>query len=77
MKFPLKSQLIIAFIASLSLGLAPFNEPHLFGKIKWVMGGAKGMKTMDWFDLFLHSAPWIYLISLILIILFKKVKNKN
>ncbi|WP_298351795.1 hypothetical protein [Runella sp.] len=38
-------------MASLTLGLAPFlPEPHLFGKIRWIMGGAVGMKPMDWFD---------------------------
>jgi hypothetical protein len=55
--------LIIAVILCLTLGLAPFTpEPHLFGKIKWVMGGAVGMQLMDWFDLLLHGAPWVYLL---------------
>lgn len=54
---------LIALVASLTLGLAPFfPEPHLFGKIKWVLGGADGMQVMDWFDLAMHSAPWIWLI---------------
>jgi hypothetical protein len=49
-------------LASLSLGMAPFQpEPHLFGKIRWVTGGANGMQFMDWFDLVLHSAPWVWL----------------
>lgn len=53
----------IALLASLTLGLAPFlPEPHLFGKIKWVLGGAEGMQVMDWFDLAMHGAPWIWLI---------------
>jgi len=39
-----------------------FPEPHLFGKIRWVLGGAKGMQTMDWLDLAWHSAPFFYLI---------------
>jgi hypothetical protein len=55
--------LIIAIIMCLTMGLAPFTpEPHLFGKIKWVMGGAVGMQPMDWFDLLLHGAPWLYLL---------------
>lgn len=54
---------LIALVASLTLGLAPFfPEPHLFGKINWVLGGAEGMQLMDWFDLAMHSAPWIWLI---------------
>ncbi len=50
-------------LLSLTLGLAPFvPEPHLWGKIKWVAGGANGMQLMDWFDLFLHGTPWLLLI---------------
>ncbi|MGB0881956.1 MAG: hypothetical protein ACPGSO_03305 [Vicingaceae bacterium] len=56
-------------IASLTLGLAPFfPEPHIWGKLKWILGGAKGMQFMDWFDVFLHGTPWLLLIlSLFLI----------
>lgn len=54
---------LIALVASLTLGLAPFlPEPHLFGKIKWVLGGADGMQPMDWFDLAMHGAPWVWLV---------------
>lgn len=49
--------------AALTLGLAPFfPEPHLLGKIRWVAGGAVGMGPMDWFDLVLHGAPWVWLV---------------
>ncbi len=75
MKTSLKNHIFFAFIASISLGLAPFNEPHIFGKIKWVRGGAIGMKGMDWFDLFLHGTPWIYLFIVLGIFLFRKVKT--
>lgn len=56
----------LGLIGSLTLGLAPFTpEPHLFGKLKWVLGGAEGMAMMDWADLLFHGAPWIYfLVSL-------------
>jgi hypothetical protein len=48
----------IILIACLTLGLAPFSpEPHIWGKLKWVMGGAIGMQPMDWFDLFLPNKP--------------------
>jgi hypothetical protein len=58
-----KNRVIIAFIASVTLGLAPFfPEPHLFGKWRWLLGGAEGMIAMDWFDLVLHTSPWVYLI---------------
>jgi hypothetical protein len=50
----------IWLMVSLTLGLAPFvPEPHLFGKIRWVLGGAVGMKAMDWFDLAQHGIPWL------------------
>ena len=49
--------------AGLTLGLAPFvPEPHLWGKIKWIMGGATGMQATDWFDFFFHLSPWLLLI---------------
>jgi hypothetical protein len=50
-------------LISLSLGLAPFfPEPHILGKLRWVLGGANGMQPMDWFDLLLHGTPWLVLI---------------
>lgn len=58
-----KGNLKLAIVLVLTLGLAPFTpEPHVWGKIKWVMGGANGMQMMDYFDLVLHGAPWVYLI---------------
>lgn len=63
-------------MASLTLGLAPFApEPHLWGKLKWVAGGAVGMKSSDWFDLLMHGLPWLLLIiSVILKFLVLKKK---
>tara|TARA_Y100001949_G_C15907488_1_gene295386 strand:- start:270 stop:509 length:240 start_codon:yes stop_codon:yes gene_type:complete len=56
-------KLVFAFMFAMTLGLAPFvPEPHIWGKIKWVMGGAVGMQPMDWFDLVLHGTPWVNLI---------------
>lgn len=47
-----------------TLGLAPFvPEPHLLGKLRWVAGGAVGMGAMDWFDLVMHGAPWVWLLG--------------
>ena len=60
-------------VVSLTLGLAPFfPEPHILGKLKWIFGGAEGMKFMDWFDVFLHGSPWIFL--MISFIFYKKIK---
>lgn len=52
-------------LLSLTLGLAPFlPEPHIWGKIKWIAGGAKGMALMDWLDFVFHGIPWALLIRL-------------
>ena len=59
----LTSNINIWAMASLTLGLAPFMpEPHIWGKIKWIAGGAEGMGLMDWFDVLLHGTPWVLLI---------------
>lgn len=56
-------------ILCLTLGLAPFTpEPHIWGKIKWIAGGANGMQLIDWWDTVMHGTPWILLI----IFLFRK-----
>ena len=58
----LKSKLVTPLIFVLILGFAPFTpEPHLFGKIRWVIAGGLGMAALDIFDLVLHSAPLIWL----------------
>ncbi|MCA1762691.1 MAG: hypothetical protein LC664_06840, partial [Flavobacteriales bacterium] len=59
-KNPYANPLIFAIILCLTLGLAPFQpEPHLVGKWRWLLGGAEGMAAMDWFDLVLHTFPFI------------------
>lgn len=56
-----------AILLCLTLGLAPyFPEPHIWGKLKWVAGGAVGMQTMDWLDLIMHGIPWIILIVVLI-----------
>jgi hypothetical protein len=62
---------------SLTLGLAPwFPEPHIWGKIKWLAGGAEGMQGADYFDILLHGAPWVYLIVTVIIMLKKQIQNQ-
>lgn len=81
MKNQLKNNWKLFLIASLTLGLAPFNPPHIFGKIKWIIGGnafstENGMNSGDWFDVLLHGSPWFLLLISILINLFALlVKN--
>jgi len=61
------STILRYLIYSLTLGLAPFYpEPHIVGKLRWLLGGAVGMQPMDWFDLVLHGAPWVLLIGAII-----------
>jgi hypothetical protein len=63
----------IIILLCLTLGLAPFTpEPHLFGKLKWIAGGAKGMQPIDWFDTVLHGFPFVLLLLFIGLKLFKK-----
>jgi hypothetical protein len=64
----------LILILCFTLGLAPyFPEPHIVGKIRWIAGGANGMKLMDWFDTVLHGFPFILLIRFLAI----KLLNKN
>lgn len=59
----MNKKLRFAIIASLTLGLAPFSpEPHIWGKLKWIAGGAKGMGLIDWGDTLMHGATWVLLI---------------
>lgn len=53
----------LLILACLTIGLAPYvPEPHIWGKLRWVAGGAKGMQAVDWFDLLMHGTPWILLL---------------
>lgn len=62
----------IVILLCLALGMAPYlPEPHLWGKLKWVAGGAVGMKPLDWFDLVFHFLPFLLLIRLIFVNLTK------
>lgn len=61
-------------VLSLTLGLAPFTpEPHVWGKLKWILGGGEGMQLMDYFDLLMHGTPWV---GLIVLSIKKVLKNR-
>lgn len=77
MKEQLKKNWSLFLIASLTLGLAPFNPPHIVGKIKWIMGGNAfsgefAMQSQDWFDVLLHGSPWVLLFISVALNVFKK-----
>ena len=58
----------LVLLLCLTLGLAPyFPEPHLWGKLKWVAGGAVGMAFVDWFDLVLHGTPFLLFLRLVIL----------
>ncbi|EDM43023.1 hypothetical protein SCB49_12399 [unidentified eubacterium SCB49] len=62
----------LIILLCLTLGLAPFfPEPHIWGKLKWIAGGAKGMVFKDWFDVLLHGTPFLLLIRIV----FLKIKG--
>lgn len=63
----------LIILLCLTLGMAPFfPEPHIWGKLKWVAGGATGMEAMDWFDLILHGFPFLLLIRKSILSVVKK-----
>jgi len=72
------STLIFSIIASLTLGLAPFfPEPHIVGKIRWIAGGAHGMKAIDYLDFLMHGLPWILLIYTLIRIIINQMNRSN
>jgi hypothetical protein len=77
MKESIKKSWFLFLMASLTLGMAPFKEPHILGKLKWIAGGnaftgENSMKIMDIFDTFLHGMPWILLITSTALHIFSK-----
>jgi len=67
----------LIFAAAFTIGLAPFvPEPHVWGKLKWVMGGGAGMQAMDWFDFIMHGTPWIFVIIWIGYYIFGEIQQK-
>jgi hypothetical protein len=45
----------------LTLGLAPFNPPHIWEKLLMLSKGTL-VKPIDWFDLLMHGTPWFLLL---------------
>ncbi len=61
MDFMLKVPWIVVIIACLTFGLAPFNPPHVYEKLVMLFKGDL-RRFIDWFDLVLHTSPWVLLI---------------
>ncbi len=72
-KFKPSDHIKLAIILSLTIGLAPFTPvPHSYQKLKWLLDGANGMQTLDYFDLIFHNLPWLYLIIAVVAFITKK-----
>jgi len=50
----------VLIIACLTLGLAPFNPPHIWEKLQMLVKGQL-VRPIDWFDFFMHGTPWFLL----------------
>ncbi|WP_066758963.1 hypothetical protein [Crocinitomix algicola] len=58
---------LVFLLGSITLGLMPYGDPHILGKLKWLIGGGAingehPMALIDWFDLVMHGTPWLLLI---------------
>jgi hypothetical protein len=51
----------VIIILCATLGLAPFSPPHVVEKLLMLANGNL-VRPVDWFDLLLHGAPWLFLI---------------
>lgn len=64
----------VVIVACLTIGLAPYvPEPHIWGKLRWILGGAEGMKNVDWWDTVQHGLPWLILLLFVFADLTKRV----
>lgn len=71
----MKNQLVFAVLASLTLGLAPFvPHPHIWKQLKNLWLG-RPMAGMDWLDLAMHGAPWLFLLYVLTKLLLRKTKQ--
>jgi len=52
-----RTTLAMYIFLCLTLGLAPYNPPHLWEKIVMLKNGTL-KRPVDWFDLFMHATPW-------------------
>lgn len=48
-------------LVCVTLGLAPFNPPHVLEKLGMLSRGEL-VRPIDWFDLVMHGAPWVVLV---------------
>lgn len=63
--------LLMVILLCLTIGLAPYNPPHVWEKLQMLTRGEL-VRPIDWFDLFMHGTPWILLILKIISIVGKR-----
>jgi len=51
----------IIIIACATVGLAPYNPPHVWKKSILLFSGTL-TQPVDWWDLFFHVLPWFLLV---------------
>lgn len=66
MNFLRKNTLIVLVLCG-TVGLLPYHDPHILGKLKWIAGGGafsgeQPMQVMDWLDVLFHGFPWVLLL---------------
>ena len=64
----------VIIILCITLWLAPFTPPHVVEKLVMLANGNL-VRPIDWFDLVLHGAPWLFLLLKIAAISMKQ-RNK-
>lgn len=73
----MKKHLPMAVMTSLTLGLAPFYpHAHIWKQLKNLWYG-RTMTGMDWLDLLMHGAPWVFLIIVLVSMFREKQKSKQ
>ena len=52
---------VLLIAACLTIGLAPYNPPHILEKSAMLISG-RLVTMVDWFDFFMHGLPWFLLV---------------
>lgn len=60
-QFILKLPWGVVILLCLTLGLAPYNPPHIWEKLRMLLEGQL-YRPLDWLDFFFHALPWLLLI---------------
>lgn len=51
----------VLVVACLTIGLAPFNPPHIWEKLNMLVR-MELTRPIDWIDFLFHGLPWLLLI---------------